>query len=88
MVTAQCPFAYVNQYMQGNPTVAYLTQKVDLPIDHNTTLPRPSFNNLRYSLNPNDNENRFLTLNLFGNISHKAKPYYFYFNNVHLQELW
>ena len=55
------PFAYVNQYMQGNPTAAYLTQKVDLPIDHNTTLPRPSFNNLRYSLNPNDNENRFLT---------------------------
>ena len=50
--------------MQGNPVVAYLTQKVDLPSNHQTSLPSPTFNNLKYSLNTNDGDGRFLTLNL------------------------
>ncbi|MEC8623830.1 MAG: C1 family peptidase [Bdellovibrionota bacterium] len=66
------PFGYINSYMQGNPVVAYLTQKVDLPSNHQTSLPSPTFNNLKYSLNTNDGDGRFLTLNLFGNIKHRS----------------
>ena len=61
-------FSYINNYLQGNPIAAYLTEAVNLPRNHNRAINSPKLENLKYSIT---NDENYLTLNLYGNISNK-----------------